>query len=114
MMTESVCREMCLPDAVNFQRIDVQNQSPLIFAHRYTYVCDPPYTPICNVCSCREFPVVLSWRLMETQAVVLAGGRGRKLYPFTEDTPKALLPVANRPLLYYPLLYLQNEGFAGA
>ena len=51
---------------------------------------------------------------METQAVVLAGGRGRKLYPFTEDTPKALLPVANRPLLYYPLLYLQNEGFAGA
>lgn len=73
-----------------------------------------PHSIILNVCSCREFPAVRSWRVMETQAVVLAGGRGRKLYPFTEDTPKALLPVANRPLLYYPLLYLQNEGFAGA
>jgi translation initiation factor eIF-2B subunit gamma len=48
----------------------------------------------------------------EIQAVVLAAGRGNNLYPYTQDTPKALLPVANRPLLYYPLLLLQNEGFA--
>lgn len=64
--------------------------------------------PEAILCSPRGFPAV-----MEIQPVVLAGGRGRKLYPFTEDTPKALLPVANRPLLYYPLLYLQNEGFTG-
>ena len=50
---------------------------------------------------------------VEIQPIILAAGRGRKLYPFTEDGPKALLPVANKPLIYFPLQYLQNEGFTG-
>jgi bifunctional UDP-N-acetylglucosamine pyrophosphorylase/glucosamine-1-phosphate N-acetyltransferase len=33
------------------------------------------------------------------KAVVLAAGRGERLWPLTEDTPKPLLPIANKPLL---------------
>ena len=44
----------------------------------------------------------------------MAGGRGTRLYPLTEDMPKALLPVANRPLLLYQLDVLERSGFTGA
>jgi len=33
------------------------------------------------------------------KAVVLAAGRGERLWPLTEDTPKPLLPIANKPIL---------------
>ena len=50
---------------------------------------------------------------MEFQAVILAGGRGSRMYPLTEDCPKALLPVANRPLIWYPVHLLESNGFEG-
>ena len=50
---------------------------------------------------------------MEFQAVILAGGRGSRMYPLTEDCPKALLPVGNRPLIWYPVQLLENNGFQG-
>jgi len=50
---------------------------------------------------------------MEFQAVILAGGRGSRMYPLTENIPKALLPVANRPLIWYPVKYLETAGFPG-
>ena len=47
----------------------------------------------------------------EFQAVVLAGF-GNRLYPLTEDEnlPKALLPVANKTMIYYQLQWLENAG----
>ena len=50
---------------------------------------------------------------MEFQAVILAGGRGSRMYPLTEDCPKALLPVGNRPLIWYPIQLLENNQFQG-
>uniref|UniRef100_A0A7S0S6S1 Translation initiation factor eIF2B subunit gamma n=1 Tax=Chlamydomonas leiostraca TaxID=1034604 RepID=A0A7S0S6S1_9CHLO len=44
------------------------------------------------------------------QAIVLAGGDDKRLYPLTTGTVKALLPVANRPLLSYPLKSLADAG----
>jgi len=35
------------------------------------------------------------------KAVVLAAGEGRRLYPFTDDRPKVMLPIANRPIMEY-------------
>jgi hypothetical protein len=48
------------------------------------------------------------------QAVVLAGGEDQILYPLTTNTVKALLPVANRPLISYPLRTLAEAGLRSA
>lgn len=50
---------------------------------------------------------------MEFQAVILAAGRGSRMYPLNEQLPKALLPVANKPMIWYPIRMLQKAGFEG-
>jgi NDP-sugar pyrophosphorylase family protein len=42
--------------------------------------------------------------------MVLAAGQGTRLRPATESTPKALIPVAGRPMIEYPLLLLRRYG----
>jgi glucose-1-phosphate thymidylyltransferase len=44
------------------------------------------------------------------KGVILAGGIGSRLYPLTRVTNKHLLPVYNRPMVYYPLQTLVNAG----
>ena len=44
------------------------------------------------------------------QAVILIGGKGTRLRPFTIDTPKPLLPVLNRPFLHYQFEILKAHG----
>lgn len=49
--------------------------------------------------------------MAEFQAIILAGGSGIRMYPLTEETPKALLPANDKPLLWYQLNLLENSGF---
>lgn len=44
------------------------------------------------------------------QAVILAGGKGERLRPLTNDRPKPMVEVAGRPIIEYPLLQLQKMG----
>ncbi len=44
------------------------------------------------------------------QAVVMVGGKGTRLLPLTENMPKILLPVADRPCLWYLLRSLADAG----
>jgi len=44
------------------------------------------------------------------KAMVLAAGQGTRLRPATESKPKALVPVAGRPMIEYPLLLLRHYG----
>ncbi|XP_010714494.1 translation initiation factor eIF-2B subunit gamma-like isoform X2 [Meleagris gallopavo] len=48
---------------------------------------------------------------MEFQAVVMAAGGGSRMTDLTSSIPKPLLPVGNRPLLWYPLNLLERAGF---
>jgi glucose-1-phosphate thymidylyltransferase len=44
------------------------------------------------------------------KGVVLAGGKGSRLYPLTRVTNKHLLPVFDRPMVYYPIQTLVDAG----
>ena len=61
-----------------------------------------------------KFSYIASAAYIQLDAILLAGGRGKRLRPVTDYVPKPLVPVGNVPLIEWQMRYLKRSGIQNA
>src|ERR1039457_5283697 len=66
----------------------------------------PPATPRPGIDQHETYPSILNAKALSLKGIVLAGGSGPRLSPMTQVISKQILPVYDKPMIYYPLSLL--------
>ena len=87
---------------------DHRSYLELLKAHRLLYL--PLLDEAQRVAGLVALDEFLPDRALPLQAVVMAGGKGSRLHPLTEELPKPMLPVGDRPLMEIIIEQLREVG----